>query len=138
MSNLTHRGYGAGHPWYYLLGGDIPTPKDIRAHVLVGNYAGYLEQLISEADGKPEPKRSKVLADLRGKIVAELDADLSRYRSCARDLRSWREMIGWADPLQCDDAHTAISLKFNHIVNGFANLRTLDNLPSQGDLFGLL
>ena len=31
MKELSHKGYSAGHPWYYFLGGAVPTIKEIKA-----------------------------------------------------------------------------------------------------------
>lgn len=136
MRVLTHRGYSAGHPWYYFLGGDIPPIRAIRADVLAGAYRGYLADHIAGLSTKSEPKRSADIRKLRETIVSDLRADMSRYRQCACALRARRQSQGDAAENICDERHTAISLKFNHIVNGFANLRTLDALPLQADLFG--
>lgn len=135
MSKLTHHGYSAGHPWFYLLGGAIPPIKAILAHVEAGEYRGYLADEIDRLSGKAEPKRSAEISAFRKQIVARLRADISRYRQCARELRTYRSADGPNGDCICADVHTAISLKFNHIVNGFANLRTLDRLPRQGELF---
>lgn len=135
---LTHQGYNAGHPWYYLLGGAVPTVKTIQASVIAGDYAGYLAHSISDADRKAEPQRSTKLDALRAQIVEDLHDDIARYRTCVRDLRKARAKQSEATTLECNEVHTAISLKHNHIVNDFANLRTLDNLPHQADLFSIL
>lgn len=134
----THNGYSAGHPWYYLLGGLVLSPNAIRASVENGEYDGCLARHICELSGKPEPQRSKALRDMRAQIVADLRADLSRYRECVRQLRTWRAANAETGAPKCEDIHTTISLKHNHIVNDLANLRTLDSLPKQGDLFDLL
>lgn len=84
---LTHQGYNLGHPWYYLLGGPIPTVKTIQANVIAGDYAGYLARTISEVDRKAEPQRSTKLDALRAQIVEDLHDDITRYRTCARDLQ---------------------------------------------------
>ena len=46
--NLT--GYNFGHPWYYVLGGEILSPKQIRADVSAGNYQGYMAEEINAVD----------------------------------------------------------------------------------------
>ena len=75
---------------------------------------------------------------MRAQIVSDLHTDISRYRECARELRAWRAANAETGAPKCEDIHTAISLKHNHIVNDLANLRTLDSLPKQGNLFDLL
>ena len=126
MTHLTHHGYNAGHPWFYVLGGEIPSIKAIRSEVLESSYQGYLAEDILEKNGLIEPRRSKMLESLRGKIMAELSRDIERYRHVACELRHLRQQPTLAIPIRvCTDVHTAISLKFNNIYNGFANLRTL-------------
>lgn len=137
MCILTHEGYSAGHPWYYVLGGAISTIKAIRACVLASDYRGYLADRIHEAGNKQEPERTQALNALRAEIIATMRGDISRYRECARELRRHRQECTDKTPSVCADIHTAISLKFNHIYNGFANLRTLDEIPTQLDLFSL-
>jgi hypothetical protein len=138
MNSLTHQGYTAGHPWYYLLGGYIPPIKAIRTRAISGDYAGCFARLIHEADAKPEPKRTEALRYMRNRTLGDLWGDISRYRECARELRKWRDKHAESENLKCSGVHTAISLKFNHILNDFANLHRLDNLPKQGDLFDQL
>lgn len=132
------QGYSAGHPWYYLLGGDIPSIKVIRACAILGKYPGCSARLIHEADAMAEPKRTEALRHLRSSAIEDLRGDISRYRECVRELRRWRDKNQQVDRPECGGVHTAISLKFNHILNGFANLYRLDQLPKQGDLFELL
>lgn len=138
MSILSHQGYSAGHPWYYLLGGDIPSIKSIRACAILGKYQGCSARLIREADASAEPKRTEALRCLRNRAIEDLRSDISRYRECAREMRRWRDKSQQVNEPECGGVHTAISQKFNHILNGFANLHCLDQLPKQGDLFGLL
>lgn len=133
----THSGYHAGHPWYYVLGGAVLSPSTIRNEVESSDYGGYLAHHILELAGKTEPQRSNALNDMRAKIVADLRADLSGYRECVGKLRTFRTHMTESER-KCEDVHTAISLKHNHIVNDLANLKTLDGLPTQGDLFNLL
>lgn len=130
-------GYSAGHPWYYVLDGDIPRLKQIRAYALEREYRGYLAEEIDQAHLKPEPKRSQSLFKIRSNVLHSLRADISRYREVARDLRRLPEACEQAEQTQrCNDVHTSMSLKFCHIMNGFAHLSTLDALPKQLDLFG--
>ena len=130
-------GYHAGHPWYYRLGGAIPSPKQIKADVESEAYRGYLAGDIDEAAAKSEPQRSESLRALREQVLEDLRKDLSRYRECAQELRRFRRAGEQDDrPLTCN-VYTAISLKTSHLTNGFANLRTIDDaLTVQGDLFG--
>lgn len=130
-------GYSAGHPWCYVLGGDIPSLKQIRAYTLERGCRGYLAEEIDQAHMKSEPKRSQSLSKIRLSVLHSLRADISRYREVARDLRSLREACEQAEQTpRCKDIHTSMSLKFCHIMNGFAHLHTLDALPKQLDLFG--
>ena len=140
-----HAGYNAGHPWYYLLGGRVPTPKQIRAYVQSRDYQGYLADEIIAASKKCKPQRSESLRAIRSEslrairseVIGQLGRDLSRYRQLAHELRQHRRN----SPVDrerhvCLDFHTNLSLKFAHIYNDFAHLFFLDDLPShQGDLF---
>lgn len=135
----SHRGYNAGHPWYYLLGGKVLTPKEIRESVIAGSYRGYRADDIRTVANKCEPKRSEALRNIRQEVMRELKTDIARYRQCVFQLHEYRRATdGLPVPNVCADVHTAVSLKHNHIVNGFAHLALLDELPAQqGDLFGL-
>jgi hypothetical protein len=76
---------------------------------------------------------------LRADFLAELKADVSRYRDIVRDLRRYRES-GAQDCTAacCNDVHVAVSLKHNHLYNDFGHLILLDDLLNrQGDLFEL-
>lgn len=138
MKNLSHHGYSAGHPWYYLLGGTVPTLKEIRDEAIASGYKGYLAADIEAIGRKQEPQRSAAIKAIRQKLEDDLRKDISKYRECARELRTNRESDAGAKQPICSDIHTAISLKRNHIYNGFANLKTLGALPEQQlDLFGM-
>lgn len=50
-------GYPIGHPWHYVLGGDIPSPEQILAYV-ASDYRGYREGKIERAHNAAEPRRS--------------------------------------------------------------------------------
>ncbi len=134
----THRGYGAGHCWYYLLGGAVLSPKQIKANTERSSFEGYAADDIGAADMLAEPKRSSELRALKAKVEAELRRDLSRYRQCALALNKYRATHDTpANPKSAEGVHVAISLKHNHLVNDFAHLGYLDDLLSrQGDLFG--
>jgi len=137
-----HHGYHAGHPWYYLLGGIVPTPKQIRAAASASNYRGYMAHNLYEIDKQPEPKRYGNLRKWRNKFKEDLKSDLSRYRVVVRELHKTRETQDWnVIPSCCDDVHTAMSLKHAHLYNDFAHLHFIDELLSKGgkqlDLFEL-
>lgn len=136
--DTTHCGYSTGHPWYYLLGGAVLSPKQIKEKVKRSGYGGYLTDYIAAADRKPEPQRSQALRRLRARAVDELKRDMSGYRRRALDLHRYRAANSLPErPTCCADIHTNISLKHNHLVNDFAHLITIDALLSvQTDLFG--
>lgn len=135
----SHCGYHSGHPWYYLLGGKVLTPKEIRDCVAAGTYRGYRADDIRTLAKKPEPQRSTAIRKIRAQVTDELKADIARYRQYVFALHAHRRTTdGLETPRSCDDIHTAVSLKHNHIVNGFAHLALLNELPAQqGDLFAL-
>lgn len=137
MSILTHCGYSAGHPWFYFLGGAVLPFKAIRADVQKSDYGGYLAGDIETISRKREPQRSTAIKAMRQKIEADLRKDISIYRQCARELSAYRSNGDVGKELAaCADIHVSMSLKFNHIYNGFANLMTLEVLPKQQmDLF---
>ncbi|MBL4877172.1 MAG: hypothetical protein JKY10_11865 [Cohaesibacteraceae bacterium] len=132
-----YEGYKPGHPWYYRLGGKIPSPKQIEAYAMSAEYRGYLAGDINDAMNRVEPQRSAALRKIRTKVIADLRKDMSCYRGFACKLRRFRsDNSVKLDEHGCDNIHTAMSLKFAHIYNGFANLKTLDNVPNkQLDLF---
>ena len=135
------RGYRAGHPWYYLLGGDIPRPRQIQTDAIASDYCGYKVDDLRKIDQQSEPKRSAKLRKWQAKFKSDLKSDLSRYREVVRELHRYRESQDWdVVPSCCDDVHTAMSLKHAHLYNGFAHLHFLDELLSRGgnqlDLFG--
>lgn len=137
MTELSHNGYSAGHPWYYFLGGAVPKLKDIKKAVYASGYEGYLAKDIEAIAGKPEPQRTRAINAMRCKLVADLSRDVSIYRHCVRELRNYRREHPASNDASCAEIHTSMSLKHNHIYNGFANLKTLDSLPEQQlDLFG--
>ena len=134
---LTCGGYNAGHPWYYLLGGKVPTPKQIRADAVAQGYHGYMEERIIAVSQKPEPQRSEKLRQIKADIMRGLVEDISRYRNIALQLHRDRTAHGLEEnPTCCNDIHTGMSLKYVHIYNGFGHLALLDSLlEQQGDLF---
>lgn len=134
-----HQGRHSGHPWYYLLGGIVPTPKQIQAEAIASNYYGYMADDIRQIDKISEPKRSEKLRKLQTKFKADLAKDLSIYREVVRRLHHERRTNPLMEiPICCDDVHTAMSLKNAHLYNDFAHLHFLDELlGKQMDLFTL-
>jgi hypothetical protein len=135
----TRCGYDTGHPWYYLLGGTILRPKQIREDVRKSGYRGYLSEDIAAADKKSEPQRSKALRNLRTRAMEELMHDISGYRRRALELHRYRAANFLTEPpTSCAEIHNNISLKHNHLYNDFAHLITIDELLNvQMDLFAL-
>jgi hypothetical protein len=131
MSTSNVSGYEPGHPWYYVLGGSVLSPKQILARVQKSGYRGYAREQIAEADARCEPRRTQELRELRSVAIANLRRDHSGYRHAVFALRTK------ASPqLECQDVHVAVSLKHNHLYNEFAHLVPLDALLSrQPDLF---
>lgn len=131
-------GYNEGHPWYYVLGGPVPFPSEIRAAARRSFYKGWRERDIRRIDLLPEPQRATALRTLRREVVDEYRRDISVYRQCANALRRHRrEYPGPSEDPVCDDVHTAMSLKYCHLFNAFAHLGWIDELLSrQPDLFG--
>nr|WP_321440363.1 hypothetical protein [uncultured Hyphomonas sp.] len=132
-------GYGAGHPWFYVLGGRILPPSIIMAEVRISGYCGYMELDIAKADSLAEPKRSAELRRIRKTVLNDLRKDLSGYRRAARAVHAFRREHPEAveKPFH-NDAHTSASLKYCHLFNDFAHLIVLDDLlAAQRDLFVL-
>ena len=129
-------GYCAGHPWFYVRGNKVLTPKQIKQDVMVSNYRGYWKDEILAIDKQTEPKRTEKLNKLRQEILQDLKLDISRYRQCALELHRFRKAYGQSyNPVSCDDIHTSIGLVHNHIYNRFAHLILLDELDTQLDMF---
>ena len=139
MSAPDTRGYRPGHPWYYLLGGEVSPPKVIRFEARLAEYKGYRQEEILSAAGKPEPQRTKLLNKIRDDVRHSLSANTSRYREVARELHAYRRAhAGEPLPSCSESVHTSMSLKYAHIYNDFAHLDLLDSLPQQASLFDLL
>jgi len=130
-------GYASGHPWYYLRGGTVPTPKQIQAEAIASDYCGYMADDIRKIDKMSEPRRSEKLRELQTKFKADLVSDLSRYRKVVRELHHQRKTNRIIDvPVCCSDVHTAMSLKNAHLYNDFAHLHFIEGLlGKQLDLF---
>lgn len=132
---ITYHSYGNGHPWYYLLGGPVLSPRTILEDAKASDYCGYNRDNIAKADTLPEPKRSEALRALYAKHLADLKSDISIYRRCVRDLSSYRKNS--PEVPVCEDVHVNMGLKISHMVNDFAHLIWIEELLSkQGDLFG--
>lgn len=134
---ITQNDYSCGHPWFYVLGGAIQSPKAIIAAIKRRGYKGYREDEILSADNKPEPQRSEALRRLKENALKNIRSDMSRYREVARELSHLRRSTSTADiePI-CHSVHTNMSLKYCHLFNHFAHLIWLEELLSvQSDLF---
>ena len=92
---------------------------------------------IEDADRRPEPKRSEILRQIRGKVMDDLKRDISHYREVARELLRQRKTFPFGSEKGCCDAiHESAALKHNYIFNDLAHKILLDELLSkQPDLF---
>lgn len=133
---LTYNDYNSGHPWYYKLGGAILKPNEILEAVKNRGYQGYMAEDISKADRRAEPKRTKALREIKEKVLADMWRNISSYRIYANQLRQERQK-GSVEPEghSCNDLHTSMSLKHNHIYNDLAHLNYLNRLLTQFELF---
>ena len=133
-----HCGYNSGHCWYYLLGGAILNPKQIREITRRSSYKGFSEYDITKASQMAEPQRSAKLRQMKTRFETDLKTDIDGYHKRVLELHRYRLAHDITDnPVGADDVHVNLSLKHNHLVNGFAHLIYLDELLSQqGDLFG--
>lgn len=128
--------YSPGHPWYYVLGGKPPYPREIMQEVMRRAYGGYLASDIGRIDRQPEPQRSNDLRAFRRKALADYRANLSRYRALAVALRRYRTSNPCGEAPACADVHVSVSLKHNHLFNDLAHLVALTRLlDKQRDLF---
>lgn len=115
--------YSTGHPWYYVLGGKVLSLKEIWQEAEQANYKGYRESEIDKANGNNTKLR-------------RLKVDVSAYRTSALALHRYRKKLPKDWHPECDDIHTAMGLKRNHLFNEFANLQHIDELLAyQPDLF---
>ncbi len=126
---VTFQGYWPSHPWYYFLGGPIVMPRAIKALATSADCHGYRAHEINEADRLAEPKRSRKLDAIERDVLAQLRADLSRYRMLAHRLRLRRSAKGLSDnPATCDDLDMSLSIVFSHVYNGYARIAALEGL----------
>src|SRR6056297_3605391 len=118
MSAPDTRGYRPGHPWYYLLGGEVLPPKVIRLEARLAEYKGYRQEEILSAARRPEPQRTRLLNEIREEVRQSLSANISCYRDVARELHAYRrEHAGQPIPSCSEAVHTSMSLKYAHIYN---------------------
>lgn len=131
-------GYGSGHPWYYVLGGEVLPPRRIMESALARGYRGCCFRELDDIDAMVEPKRSEALRAMKAKVLGEYRQSLSRYRQLALALHR-RRSDSCGDPAaHCEDIHVSISLKHNHLFNDLAHLCELARLlDKQRDLFDL-
>ena len=85
--------YSSGHPWYYVLGGKVPSIKKIWEEAKASGYKGYLREDIANASGN-----NSKLRQIRQEVVQSLKRDISRYRECAFDLNQVRKISNPANP----------------------------------------
>ncbi len=129
---VTYNDYNSGHPWFYKLGGKVPSPKAIRAEAKAAEYQGYMAEDILKACRKPEPRRSETLRLYKEKFLSDLGQDISGYRQYAFKLHMLRNTGNLIyEGAICDDVHTNISLKHSHIYNDFTHLHLLESFMSQ-------
>ena len=123
--------YSTGHPWYYVLGGKVLSLKEIWQEAEQANYKGYRETEIDKANGN-----NTKLRRLKAETIQRLKVDVSGYRTSALALHRYRKGLPKDWHPECDDIHTAMGLKRNHVFNEFANLQHIDELLAyQPDLF---
>lgn len=129
---VTFHGYWPTHPWYYLLGGLILMPRAIKALAISSDYRGYRADEIGKADRLAEPKRSRKLDAIERDVLAQLRADLARYRALAHRLRRRQITEGLPDnPVICDDLDVSLGLAFAHVYNGYAHVVALEETRSR-------
>lgn len=132
-------GYSTGHPWYYVLGGKALYPSEIRASVDLSNYSSLMVEDILKAAKMSEPIRSERLRAIRLKIRHSLLDDLNRYLECIRELKALQDDTSPTAEPEFKEIHQSMSLKHNHIYNGYAQLMTCEShLAQQADLFAVL
>ena len=129
-------GYTPTHPWFYVLGGQTQTPKEIREEVRSSGYKGYRREELSELDERAEPQRSQGLRKLRLVVLEELRIDLRQYRSVALEFHRHKQSGIKEDSNYCANVHTSMSLKYCHLFNDFSHLFAIDEMiTEQPDLF---
>lgn len=128
MENNLH--YSAGHPWYYVLGGPVLSPKQIAVNTKASGYKGCQADDIQKASDKQ-------LRKIRRDVLQKYRRDLSQYRQAALLLHRFRsENPDAIHKPECEYVHTVIFLKHNHLCNVFAHLFYIEErLQYQPDLF---
>ncbi|WP_339635772.1 hypothetical protein [uncultured Sneathiella sp.] len=134
---VTYHDYNCGHPWYYLLGGAVQSPKAILAEAERRDFKGYREEEIRAADRKSEPQRSEALRELKEQALHDIRSDLVSYRKAARQLSVLRREVEENDnPSKCLSVHTSLSLKYCHLLHHLSHRVWIDELLAyQNDLF---
>lgn len=100
-------------------------------------YRGYDEDDIVALGDLREPMLTQRHRVLRFRIVDDLCDDMMCYRKFFRALNAFRraEPEAKRSPAS-EDPHLDVSLKHNHLYNGFARLASVEEfLSKQGDLF---
>ena len=125
-----HMGYDSGHPWYWYLGGAIPTVEDIRKEA-EKSARGYLQYEIEKLATKPEPRRSRDIQKMREDVEEGLKRSLKQYSHYCNRVRYRRRWQGpwedqnmdiWREPNQ------NACLVHNHLHNAYGNLAHLDQI----------
>jgi len=128
--------YSSGHPWYYVLGGEILFPSQIKASVDLESYSEIMVEDILKAAKMAEPVRSERLRAIRVGLRAGVHSNLNRYRECVRELKILRDDTSCNAEPKFEDIHQSMSLKHNHIYNDYAQLMICEKyLEQQPDLF---
>lgn len=138
---ISYQDYTPSHPWYYYLGGERLSLKQIRA-IARAEADRYPLKLMAkttiDANNLTEPKRSEELRKLKAQIIQDLHKDISIYRTVVRKLNYQRKYDPTKEPFTtCDDVHTSMSLKYAHLYHDFSKLDFVNKmLTQQADLFG--
>ncbi len=125
-------GYQPSHPWFYRRSGRVMPLRTILEHTKETGYLGYRAEDIRKASagGNREAK----LLELRDAVCVELKRDILRFREIRRKFMGLSR-AGETDSDRYIDLCTDMSLKHNHIYNGFAHLISIDGLSFQPSLF---
>lgn len=146
-SGLTPADYSAGHPWYYLLGGEPLTPAQIEAnarqsardHIETSDVTTCgVRRAISKA--KDQDKQERILR----RIIADNTADAVTGAPIHLKQQDW--LAGWKDGTQpeCNGPFNnvidAVHLTHNHLSYYFRNIATatllLAEIGATADMFG--
>lgn len=111
------RGYGPGHPWYYLLGGRPLRPEEIEL-----DREWELPSDIKLDRLKDPDKRRKRLVEMRKDYEERLQADIRRYEEVTTpgyEVSSYDRSLGYG-------LETSLFLCHNHIWSSKAWLAAIN------------